>query len=65
MNANQFYDFICKQKKAVKQPKSKEKAFHRSIASLILTETKSDISQGVGEQKERVLPMSIFLQPIV
>ena len=64
MNANQFFEFICK-KKSAKPKKSKEKAFHSSIASLILTETKSDISQGIGEQKERVLPMSIFLQPIV
>lgn len=64
MNANQYFEFICKKKSAKKSHK-KQADFHRTIGSLIIEQTEYNISQGTSETKERVLPMSIFLQPIL
>lgn len=65
MNANEYFEFICKKPIKKQEVQQIERNLHGSIGSLIISETKNNLSQGIQEKKERILPMSVFLQPIV
>ena len=66
MNADQYFDFLCK-----KQPKKQSKIKtlkereHNSIASIIIESAKTNVSQGIEKNHSRMLPLPIFIEPII
>ncbi len=63
MNANELYEKICK-KKAKKRPQIETK-LHQEIAEILKEESEVDLSRGTEMKENRLLPMSIFIQPII